>query len=203
MTSGRNRYAYVFEVLEEVGNGFPLTIGEDIIIQAVAGFACRVPLALYCTHDICINGSARKALHTSAARGTRSAHGCWGTRIDLPSTAMYNRKDGRFWVLVSRSGDGDDCCGMPGKSKAPRCYCSGSGRRSVVPWSVVVGSRIGRSTTNWTVGRRGSGRLRGQRERSEINDTNDQNPRSQSRPGTELGVMAKWVIMECEKPMFL
>lgn len=65
---------------------------------------------------------------------------------------MYNRKNGRFGLLVSRSADGgDDCRGMPGKSRAPRCYCSGSGRRSVVPWSVVVGSRIGRSTTKWTV----------------------------------------------------
>ena len=33
------RCTYVFEILEEVGNRLPFAVGEDIFVQAIAGFA--------------------------------------------------------------------------------------------------------------------------------------------------------------------
>jgi hypothetical protein len=32
-------YANIFEVLQKVGDGFPLILGEHILVQGIAGFA--------------------------------------------------------------------------------------------------------------------------------------------------------------------
>lgn len=39
---GEGINTHVFEILKEIGNGLPLAIGEDRLVQAIAGFGCDI-----------------------------------------------------------------------------------------------------------------------------------------------------------------
>ncbi len=63
--------ADVFKVLEEVCDGLPLVLGEDILVKGIAGFAWGI---------LALGESPTKrvaAKRTAAARGAADAHGGW------------------------------------------------------------------------------------------------------------------------------
>lgn len=52
---------HIFEVLEEIGDGLALTVGEDRLVQTIAGFCCDVIL------DHCSKLGVKRQSRTSTA----------------------------------------------------------------------------------------------------------------------------------------